>query len=109
MTSEHSTGQAEDATETAEPRQAMSQAQPTKKWRHKVSIYQDRDFTDRMRGAIIHTTSQEGASTLTDFINGAIEAEVVRLEAKYNSGEHSSRLAPKGCHRPGRWAGSSHE
>lgn len=87
---------AEDAKQQSKPESQPTNSEPPKKWRHKVSIYQDRDFTDRMRGAIIHTTPQEGARTLTDFINGAIEAELERLEAKYNDGKPFPPIGPKG-------------
>ena len=58
-----------------------------KKWRHKVSFYQDPADTDRVRGAILHTMVQEGNRTLSQFVNDAVMAKVEELEAKYNHGE----------------------
>lgn len=82
---------AQPTPETQAPRN-----EPAKKWRHKVSVYQDPDFTDRMRGAITYTIPQEGPRTLSDFINAAIEAEVERLEAKYNNGAAFPPVGAKG-------------
>lgn len=58
-----------------------------KKWRHKVSFYQDPADTDRVRGAILHTMVQEGNRNLSQFVNDAVMAKVEELEAKYNHGE----------------------
>lgn len=58
-----------------------------KKWRHKVSFYQDPADTDRVRGAILYTMTTEGNRNLSQFVNDAVMAEVRRLEAKYNQGE----------------------
>lgn len=57
-----------------------------KKWRHKVSFYQDPADTDRVRGAILHTMVQEGNRNLSQFVNDAVMAKVEELEAKYNHG-----------------------
>lgn len=84
------------AKEQPTPESQPPNSEPAKKWRHKVSIYQDRDFTDRMRGAITYTIPQEGPRTLSTFINQAIEAELERLEAKYNDGKPFSPIGPKG-------------
>lgn len=84
---------AEDKGQSQPEQQTSTRA---KKWRHKVSIYQDPEFTDRMRGAITYTIPQEGPRTLSDFINGAITAEVERLEAKYNDGEPFPSVGAKG-------------
>lgn len=53
----------------------------------KISIYQDKDDTDRVRGAILHTMASEGSRTLSQFIHNATMAEVERLERKYNNGQ----------------------
>ena len=58
-----------------------------KKWRHKVSFYQDPADTDRVRGAILHTMVQEGNRNLSQFVGDAVMAKVEELEAKYNHGE----------------------
>lgn len=63
---------------------------PTKtkpKYPPKVSFYQDPEDTARVRGAILHTMTTEGARNLSQFINQVVMAEVERLEAKYNGGE----------------------
>lgn len=61
--------------------------QPRKKYPHKVSFYQSPEDTNRVRGAIIHTTSREGPRSLSQFIHQAVMKEVERLEAKYNGGK----------------------
>lgn len=58
-----------------------------KKWRHKVSFYQDPADTDRVRGAILYTMTTEGNRNLSQFVNDAVMAKVEELEAKYNHGE----------------------
>ena len=55
--------------------------------RAKVSFYQERADTDRIRGAILHTMATEGSRSLSQFINQAVMAEVERLERKYNGGQ----------------------
>lgn len=57
-----------------------------KKYPHKVSFYQAREDTERMRGAVIATRLQEGHRGLSDFIDATVMAEVKRLEDKYNDG-----------------------
>lgn len=53
----------------------------------KVSFYQSREDTARMRGAILATRTEEGYRSMSDFLHAAAMAEVERLEAKYNNGE----------------------
>ena len=60
---------------------------PRSKYPPKVSFYQEREDTDRIRGAIMHTIPYEGTSTLSQFLSGAAMKEVERLEAKYNDGK----------------------
>lgn len=84
------------AEDKGQPQPEQQTSDRAKKWRHKVSVYQDPDFTDRMRGAITYTIPQEGPRTLSDFINAAIEAEVERLEAKYNNGAQFPPVGAKG-------------
>lgn len=62
----------------------MSEA---KKYPHKVSFYQDRADTDRLRGAVLATRVQEGHRSMSEFINNAVMAEVDRLEKRYNDGQ----------------------
>lgn len=58
-----------------------------KTYPHKVSFYQDREDTARMRGAVLATRDDEGHRSMSEFINAAVLAEVERLEEKYNNGE----------------------
>ncbi|WP_237049142.1 ParB family protein [Microbacterium paludicola] len=52
-----------------------------------MSFYQDRDKTDRIRGAILYTMASEGVRSLSQFLDAAAMKEVERLEAKYNGGK----------------------
>ncbi|MGZ0069852.1 ParB family protein [Microbacterium arborescens] len=74
------------APEAVTETQAAGPAKRTK-YPPKVSFYQDRDKTDRIRGAILHTMAQEGVRTLSQFLDAAAMKEVERLEAKYNNGK----------------------
>ena len=56
-------------------------------YRHKVSFYQERDDTARVRAAILHTNHLEGPRSLSEFVHHAVMTEVERLERKYNGGE----------------------
>ncbi|WP_193073076.1 MULTISPECIES: ParB family protein [Brevibacterium] len=58
-----------------------------KTYPHKVSFYQRREDTARVRGAVLATRLDEGHRSMSEFINAAVLAEVERLEAKYNDGE----------------------
>ena len=69
-----------------EAEQAARRPQPKRKYPAKVSFYQERADTDRIRGAILHTMATEGSRSLSQFINQAVMAEVERLERKYNGG-----------------------
>lgn len=62
------------------------------KYPPKVSFYQDREDTDRVRGALLHTMATEGPRTLSQFINDAVMKEVKRLEKKYNEGKPFPKL-----------------
>ena len=62
------------------------------KYPPKVSFYQAREDTDRVRGALLHTMASEGPRTLSQFINDAVLKEVTRLEKKYNAGEPFPKL-----------------
>lgn len=77
--------QQQAAEATTEPQAAA----PTKRTKYppKVSFYQDRDKTDRIRGAILHTMTSEGVRSLSQFLDAAAMKEVERLEAKYNGGK----------------------
>lgn len=83
--------QYEQAQRTADRQMAdverARQSKPAPKYRPKVSFYQDPADTDRVRGAILHTMATEGPRTLSQFIDRAVMAEVVRLEKKHNGGQ----------------------
>lgn len=72
---------------TATDPRASAGAATSSKYAPKVSFYQDRKDTDRVRGAILHTMVSEGPRSLSQFIHQAVMAEVERLEKKYNNGE----------------------
>jgi len=67
--------------------EAAAPSKPASKYPPKVSFYQDRADTDRIRGAIMHTIPWEGTRTLSQFLSGAAMKEVERLEAQYNNGQ----------------------
>lgn len=83
-------------TKTSETRAAPTQnvviENKKPKYPPKVSFYQDREDTDRVRGALLHTMASEGPRTLSQFINDAVLKEVTRLEKKYNAGEPFPKL-----------------
>lgn len=59
-----------------------------RKYRHKVSFYQDSEDTARLRAALLAQMPQPGAArTLTQFIDRAVMAEVQRLERELNDGK----------------------
>ena len=76
-----------EAATPARRRGSTSSKPPGTKYPPKVSFYQDREDTDRVRGAILHTMTTEGSRSLSQFINKAVMAEVERLERKYNGGK----------------------
>lgn len=62
-------------------------AREKKTYPPKVSFYQSREDTSRMRGAVLATRDDEGHRSMSEFLNAAVMAEVERLEEKYNNGE----------------------
>ncbi len=78
---------AQQPTSEAPPAASASPARAKPKYPPKVSFYQDPEDTARVRGAILHTMTTEGARNLSQFIHQAVMAEVERLEAKYNGGQ----------------------
>lgn len=85
------TAPAAPVVEAAQQPTVASEAPPAArakpKYPPKVSFYQDPEDTARVRGAILHTMTTEGARNLSQFIHQAVMAEVERLEAKYNGGQ----------------------
>ena len=73
----------------------------TRKWRHKVSFYQDPADTDRVRGAILYTMTTEGNRNLSQFVNDAVMAKVVELEVKYNDGQPFPAVGARGLPQGG--------
>lgn len=69
------------------PAPASESVGERRKYRHKVSFYQDEEDTARVRAAILHTNHLEGPRSLSQFIHHAVMAEVRRLEERYNDGE----------------------
>lgn len=53
----------------------------------KVSFYQDRDDTTRLRAAYRHSLAHTTDRSLSDFISRVVMAEVQRLEDEYNGGQ----------------------
>lgn len=66
------------------------------KYPPKVSFYQDRADTDRIRGAILNTIPYEGVRTLSQFLSAAAMKEVERLEQQYNGGKPFPPVSPGG-------------
>lgn len=103
---EAATDQAATETRTVEPAQRASSGTsratnragdqpPKKKYPPKVSFYQDPEDTARVRGAILHTMTTEGARSLSHFIDRAVMTEVERLETKYNAGKPFRSVAAR--------------
>lgn len=86
-TSETGPAELNPASTTTTTRNVETRPKPQRKYPPKVSFYQDPEDTARVRGAILHTMTTEGSRSLSQFIDRAVMAEVVRLEAKYNGGK----------------------
>lgn len=67
-----------------------------KRYPHKVSFYQDKADTDRLRGALLATQHHEGFRSMSKFIDAAVMAEVRRLEQAYNGGQPFPEVSAKG-------------
>ena len=81
------------ASQTRPPKTPKTVVETKKpKYPPKVSFYQDREDTDRVRGALLHTMATEGPRTLSQFINDAVMKEVTRLEKKHNAGKPFPKL-----------------
>lgn len=58
-----------------------------RKYRHKVTFYQDQKDTARVRGALrARMPDPDAPTTLSEFIHRAVMAEVQRLETEHNDG-----------------------
>lgn len=83
---------AEDEQPEAPPRRPSSrtrrdQDESKQKYPPKVTFYQHREDTARVRGAILHTMATEGSRSLSQFVNDAVMAKVEELEKQYNGGK----------------------
>lgn len=79
--------QAAAAPPTKPSKRSAAAAPKQNKYPPKVTFYQEKTDTDRVRGAILHTIPQEGVRTLSSFVNDAVMKEVERLEREYNGGK----------------------
>lgn len=78
------------------PATQPSAGEPERKWRNKLYVHQDRDLTDRLRGAIVYTIPHEGPRSVSDVVNALIVRELDSLEAQYNDGKPFPPVGPKG-------------
>lgn len=61
-------------------------------YRQKTSFYQERVAADRMRAAFLNTQSVTGFSSLSEFINAAVDEKVAGLEQDHHGGRPWSPL-----------------
>lgn len=73
---------------------AKGQEKPAREKPKKLTIYQEPEDTDRMRGAMVATIPYEGFTTLSKFAQTAIMEKVERLEQKYNGGKPFPSVGP---------------
>lgn len=77
------------------PQSAAESAKPAAKEKpKKLTIYQEGEDTDRMRGAMVATIPYEGFKTLSKFAQEAIMEKVERLEQQYNNGKPFPAVGP---------------
>lgn len=77
------------------PQSAAESTKPAPKEKpKKLTIYQEPEDTDRMRGAMVGTIPHEGFKTLSKFVQEAIMEKVERLERQYNGGEPFPAVGP---------------
>lgn len=70
----------------AETTTEMPRATPRTGPAKKTSFYQGEDDANRMRAAYLNTQLQTGYSSLSEFINAAIDEKISTLETTYNNG-----------------------
>lgn len=63
-------------------------------YRRKTSFYQEQAAADRMRAAFLNTKQATGFSSLSEFINAAVDEKVAGLEQEHNDGHTWSPLGP---------------
>ncbi|TQJ62184.1 hypothetical protein FBY31_4579 [Arthrobacter sp. SLBN-100] len=61
-------------------------------YRRKTSFYQEQGAADRMRAAFLNTQQATGFSSLSEFINAAVDEKVAGLEQEHNDGHTWSPL-----------------
>ena len=61
-------------------------------YRRKTSFYQEQGAADRMRAAFLNTKQATGFSSLSEFINAAVDEKVAGLEREHNHGQTWSPL-----------------
>lgn len=71
----------------AAPRAGEEVVEQKPKYPHKVSFYQDREDTTRLRAAYRHNLARTGDRSLSHFIGRVVMTEVERLETEYNGGK----------------------
>ena len=62
----------------------------------KSNFYQLEGDANRMRAAYINTQAQTHYTSLSEFINAAVNEKVAALEAEYNAGQPWPPIAPRG-------------
>lgn len=85
----------ETSTDAKSPAGGKDAKQAGAKFPTKTSFYQKPDAGQRMRSTFVHTMLAEGTASLSDFIAGAVQKEVERLEAQYNDGKPWPPVKPK--------------
>lgn len=96
--------QTEAVPQTREPASAPAPQKPAptgaeagkQRYPHKVSFYQDKADTGRLRGALLATQHHEGYRSMSKFIDAVVMAEVRRLEQAYNGGQPFPEVSAKG-------------
>ncbi|MUK03554.1 hypothetical protein GM708_17625 [Vibrio cholerae] len=82
------------STTTSAPRAQSPAPSPSSK-KTKVAYYQDAELAARVRGAFQATAHLEDHRSFSDFHAAVMEAELERLEKKYNDGRPYKGAAPK--------------
>jgi hypothetical protein len=65
------------------------------KYRHKTSFYQDETEAKRMRAVFSNTRRETGYTSLSDFINAAVNDKIAALEQAFNAGHQWAPLGAR--------------
>jgi Centromere-binding protein ParB C-terminal len=65
------------------------------KYRHKTSFYQDEADAKRMRAVFSNTRRETGYTSLSDFINAAVDDKIAALEQAFNAGQQWAPLGAR--------------